>query len=453
MRLSRASLPGRAASPIRIVHVGLGAFHRAHQAWYTDAVDDAGEWGIAAFTGRGPRAAAALAEQDGLYTVLTRSADADDGTVVRSIVEASDGADLARFTELVAARETALLTITVTEAGYRLRPDGAPDLDDPEVAADLAALRVGEGVRAPVTAPGRILLGLRRRAEAGAGPLAIVPCDNLPGNGGLVRRALLDLARRTDPDLAAWMEREVAVVSTSVDRIAPAPTDDDRALASRLIGLRDEAAVVAEPFTDWVLSGTFPAGRPPWERAGATFVDDIAPWELRKLRLLNGAHSLLAYAGLLRGHRTVPDAIADPALAQAVAAAWDEAVRHLPGAGDLDLDSYRAALLRRFGNRRLGDLLTRIAADGSAKLRLRMVPTLLAERATGRSGAASMVAIASWIALLQRGAEIPDAAVPRLDDRSTGGLLRLVDPRLADDDAIAADIRAAVDEATARAAR
>jgi fructuronate reductase len=450
-RLTRATLPGGPAAPIRIVHVGLGSFHRAHQAWYTDAADPA--WGIAAFTGRGPRQATALAEQDGLYTLLERSAAGDTATVVRSIVEARDGADLTRFTELVAAPGTAVITITVTEAGYRLRADGTPDLDDPDVAVDLATLAGGvESARPPVTALGRILAGLRARRTAGSGPLAIVPCDNIPGNGRLVRDALLALAERADPGLAAWIASSVAVVSTSVDRIAPAPTDDDRAIASGLIGLRDEAAVVAEPFTDWVLSGDFPAGRPAWERAGARFVDDIEPFELRKLRLLNGAHSLLAYGGLLRGHETVPDAIADEVLARRVAAAWDEAGRHLPGRAELDLDRYRAALLQRFSNRRLGDRLIRIAADGSTKLRLRIVPTLLAERAAGRSGTASMAVLASWVALHQRGVELPDAAVPRIEDRSTAGLLRLVDPRLADDDAVRNDIQRLVDDVAAEVA-
>jgi fructuronate reductase len=451
-RLTRATLPGIPAAPIRIVHVGLGSFHRAHQAWYTDAADPAGEWGIAAFTGRGPRQATVLAEQDGLYTLLERSADGDAATVVRSIVEAADGADLERFTELVAAPTTALLTITITEAGYRLRPDGAPDLDDPEVAADLATLAARtEHSRPPVTALGRILAGLRARQHAGSGPIAIVPCDNLPGNGALVRNALVALADRVDPDLAEWIAASVAVVSTSVDRIAPAPTDDDRAIASAFIGLRDEATVVAEPFTDWVLSGSFPAGRPAWERAGARFVDDIEPFELRKLRLLNGAHSLLAYGGLLRGHETVPDAIADDVLAARVAASWDEAERHLPRVAELDLDRYRAALLQRFSNRRLGDRLVRIAADGTTKLRLRIVPTLLAERAAGRSGAASIAVIAAWVALQQRGVELPDAAVPRIDDRSTAALLRLIDQRLVDDAGVRDDIKHAVDEAAAEA--
>ncbi|WP_344203342.1 mannitol dehydrogenase family protein [Pseudolysinimonas kribbensis] len=434
------------------MHVGLGSFHRAHQAWYTHEADPAGEWGIAAFTGRGPRQATVLAEQDGLYTLLERSAAGDRATVVRSIVEAADGADLARFIELVAAPATALITITITEAGYRLRADGAPDLEDPGVAADLATLAAQtEAELPPVTALGRILAGLRARRRAGSGPLAIVPCDNMPGNGALVRNALVALADRVDPRLAAWILASVAVVSTSVDRIAPAPTDDDREIASRLIGLRDEATVVAEPFRDWVLSGDFPVGRPAWERAGARFVDDIEPFELRKLRLLNGAHSLLAYGGLLRGHETVPDAIADEVLARRVAAAWDEAERHLPRADELELDRYRAALLERFSNRRLGDRLVRIAADGSTKLRLRIVPTLVAERAAGRPGAASMAAIAAWVALQQRGVELPDAALPRIEDRSTAGLLRLIDPRLADDAGLRHEIQRAVDDAAAGA--
>jgi fructuronate reductase len=439
--LDRASA-GLPAAPVRIVHLGLGAFHRAHQAWYTHAVDDDHEWGIAAFTGRSPRAAEELAAQDGLFTLIERGPEGDSATVVGSIVEAVDGADVARLVELVAAPGTAIVTLTITEAGYRLAADGGPDLDDPAVRSDLAALRSGG---APTTALGRLLLGLTARRDAGSGPLAVVSCDNLSGNGPLVRRGLLLLAERLDPSLADWIDRTVSFVSTSVDRITPAATAADRESAAELTGISDAASVVTEPFRDWVLCGGFPAGRPAWERAGARFVDDIEPFERRKLRLLNGAHTLLAATGRRRGLATVAEAIADPACRSAVEAFWAEAAAGLPAG--LDTDAYCAALLERFGNPRIEHRLEQIGADATAKLRIRIVPVLLAERAGGHGGAASLRAVADWIALLLQGDRLPDAQRPALDRalgsaRPVEALLRLVDPRLADDPALVAAVAA-----------
>jgi fructuronate reductase len=442
--LTRASVD-RPAAPVRIVHLGLGAFHRAHQAWYTDAVDTEHEWGIASVTGRSPRAAEELGPQDGLFTLIERSATGDAATIVGSITEAIDGADVDRLVELLAAPSTAIVTTTITEAGYRLTADGSPDLGDESVLADLAALADG---RAPVTALGRILRGLAARRDADAGPLAIVPCDNMPDNGPFVARGLRLLAERVDPGLAAWIDANVSFVSTSVDRITPKTTGADLATAAELTGFRDAAAVVTEPFHDWVLSGDFPAGRPAWERAGARFVDDIVPFEQRKLWLLNGSHSLLAYAGRLRGHETVAAAVADPQCRRWVADFWEEAVRHLPDVG-LDLEAYRAALLERFDNARIEHRLAQIGMEGVTKLRVRIVPTLLAERAAGRSGAASIRVLAAWVALHRRGDSLPDAqqeAIDRVlagpDGRVVPDLLRLVDERLAGD-----GIPAAVDAA------
>jgi fructuronate reductase len=443
--LSRASVD-RPAAPVRIVHLGLGAFHRAHQAWYTDAVDTEHEWGIASVTGRSPQAAEELAPQDGLFTVIERSATGDAATIVGSITEAVDGADVDRLVELLAAPSTAILTTTITEAGYRLTADGSPDLADEAVLADLAAL--GDG-SAPATALGRILRGLAARRDAGAGPLAIVPCDNMPDNGPFVGRGLRQLAERVDPELAAWIDANVSFVSTSVDRITPKTTEADLTTAAELTGFRDAAAVVTEPFRDWVLSGNFPAGRPAWERAGARFVEDIDPFERRKLWLLNGSHSLLAYAGRLRGHETVATAVADPDCRRWVTDFWDEAVRHLPDG--LDLDAYRAALLERFDNARIEHRLAQIGMEGVTKLRVRIVPTLLAERAAGRSGEASIRVLAAWVELHRRGNELPDAqheaiegALAGPDDRVVPELLRLIDERLVRDGDIAAAVEAAI---------
>lgn len=416
-RLNRSTVDAGAKAPVRIVHMGLGAFHRAHQGWYTDQVDTGRQWGIAAFTGRSPKAADVLADQDGLYTLIERAADGDRHQLIGSIVEARDGADLQRFRQLLAARSTAVVTITVTEAAYHVGADGRLDTRAPAVAEDLKILQAGHDDGAPAwsgshhvtTMPARLLLGLQARKEADAGPIAVVSCDNLAANGTVARAAVLGFAAAVEPELAAWVEDNVSFVHTSVDRITPAATEADAEGVEEACGYTDEAPVVTEPFSSWVLSGDFPAGRPPWEDAGAVFVDNIGPFEDRKLWLLNGAHSLLAYAGQLRGHRTVAEALADTSCAVWVEQFWDEAQRHLPAEG-MDIEDYRAALLERFGNARIEHRLAQIASDGSSKLRLRAVPVLKAERQAGRSGAASARLISVWIDYLHDGGSSPDAA-------------------------------------------
>lgn len=432
--------------PVRMVHLGLGAFHRSHQAWYTSQASDAAEWGIAAFTGRRPDAAVALAEQDGLFTVVERADSGDSFAVVGSIVEAVDGADVQRLAELMAAPATAIVTLTVTEAAYRLGADGQLDTNSPDVAADLALLASSSGN--PTTPLGRLVLALAARRSASAGPIAVVCCDNLANNGTVARNAVTGLAAAWDADLAAWVEANVSFVSTSVDRITPRTTEADIAAVEAACGYRDNSPVVAEPFTNWVLSGDFPAGRPRWEDAGAVFVDHIEPFENRKLWLLNGAHSLLAYAGQLRGHATVAEALADPACRTMVESFWDEAEANLSGAAagadsggaDLQIPAYRGALLARFSNARIAHHLAQIAMDGSTKLRMRAVPVLLAERAQGRSGVAAAGMIAAWIDFSAAAGTFHDPLAAEVAEANmlegverVQALLALVDPALAAD--------------------
>ncbi len=438
-QLNRTLRPGPKA-PIRIVHLGLGAFHRSHQAWYTQQAGDAEQWGIAAFTGRRPDAAAALAEQDGLYTLVERADTGDSFTVVGSIVEAVDGADVNRLTELVAAPGTAIVTLTITEAAYGLGADGRFDTAAPDVAVDLALLGSGSG--APATPLGRLVLGLAARRDAGSGPIAVVCCDNLSNNGAVARQAVAGFAHALDGGLATWIDANVNFVSTSVDRITPRTTDEDIAGVRDACGYRDNSPVVAEPFSSWVLSGDFPAGRPRWEDAGALIVADIEPYENRKLWLLNGAHSLLAYAGQLRGHSTVAEALSDPLCQQAMESFWDEAETNLP-AGELQIPAYRAALLARFGNARIAHNLSQIAMDGSTKLRMRAVPVLQAERAAGRSGAAAATMIAAWMDYAAASASFVDPLADAVDAANlltgtnrTRALLALVDPILTASDSV-----------------
>ncbi|GAA4028737.1 mannitol dehydrogenase family protein [Arthrobacter methylotrophus] len=442
-RLNRAVRPLEKA-PVRIVHMGLGAFHRSHQAWYTQHAGDAGEWGIAAFTGRRPDAAKVLAAQDGLYTVVERADAGDSFEVIGSIVEAVDGADVDRFVQLLAAPLTTLITLTITEAAYRLDVDGKLDSRAPDVAADLALLSggVGRASSKPTTPLGRLVLGLAARRDSDAGPLAVVCCDNLSNNGTVARSAVMGMAKAVDGGLAAWVDANVSFVSTSVDRITPRTTDADIDAVAAACGYRDESPVVTEPFHNWVLSGDFPAGRPRWEDAGAVFVDEIEPYENRKLWLLNGAHSLLAYAGQLLGYKTVAEALADDSCRRAVEDFWDEAAANLDGA-DLRIPEYRAALLERFGNSRIAHHLAQIAMDGSAKLRMRALPVLRAERAAGRSGQAAARMIAAWSAYTATATGLQDpqaadiAAANLLSGRARlEALLDLLDPELGADSGI-----------------
>jgi fructuronate reductase len=390
-----------------MVHVGIGNFHRAHQAWYTWHAPDAADWGIAAFTGRRPDAADALGPQDGLYTMITRAADADRFELIGSLTEVHPAADHDRFLELLAAPETAVVTITVTEAGYRFGADGRLAIGG-EVAADIEALLADP--RSPVaTLPGKLVAGLLARRAAGAGPLTVLSCDNLPHNGAVTKAVVADMATRVDETLTDWIDTQVDFASSMVDRITPATTDADRELVAERQGYRDAAPVPTEPFSEWVISGVFPAGRPTWEQAGARLVEDVAPYEQRKLTLLNGSHSLLAYAGSVRGHASIDDAVADPACRAWVESFWDEAEPHLILSGP-QITDYRAALLERYRNPRIRHRLSQIAADGSNKIPVRILPTVRAERAAGRVPTGCATVLAAWVQHLRgRGAPVNDA--------------------------------------------
>jgi fructuronate reductase len=312
------------------------------------------------------------------------------------------------------------VTTTVTEAGYRRTPDGGLDTDDPEVASDLAALRE-HGAHADVgTAAGKLVLGLAVRRAHGLPGVAVVPCDNVPDNGAMAARVVGELAAAVDPDLATWIDAHATFVTTMVDRITPHTTDDDRAAVRERAGVDDPVPVVTEPYVEWVLSGAFPQGRPRWEDVGARFVDDIVPWEHRKLWLLNGSHSLMAYAGSLRGHETVEQAIADPVVRDWVEQWWDDAARHLPLPPE-EIAAYRAALLERYANPRIRHLLRQIAADGSQKVPIRILPTVRAELAEGRVPTGAARVLAAWICHLRgQGAPLADVAAEELTALAAG---------------------------------
>ena len=437
MRLHRDARP-----PVRIAHLGLGGFFRAHQAWYTGAAPDAADWGIAAFTGRSRTLADELSAQGGLYTLVTRGPDSDEMSVQTAVSAAHPGTDLDAWCTYLARPQVAVVTLTVTEAAYRHHRDGGLDLDDPDVRADADAVRRGGD---PTTVPGRLVAGLAARRTAGAGPLAVVSCDNLPGNGEIAAHVVRDLARSVDPGLSDWIAGEVSFVTTMVDRITPRTTPEDvRAVAERT-GLQDAVPVVTEPFTEWVLSGDFPAGRPAWDAAGARFVADITAHEMRKLLLLNGGHSLLAYAGSARGHDTIAEAMGDSVCRGWLEQWWEEASRYVPLPA-AELTEYRAALVARFGNPRIRHRLAQIAADGSHKVPIRVLTVLRGERAAGRIPAGAVRILAAWIDHLRGvGAPVDDAGAAPYQDRagSVREVLALLAPDLGGD----TDLIAAIDKA------
>jgi len=442
-RLTRVGPP----PPVRAVHLGLGAFFRAHQAWYTDRADDGAGWGIAAFTGRRPDLAEALTAQDGVYTLVTRRSDGDAFTVVRSVARAHPGGDSEAWLAAVASPDVRLLTTTVTEAGYVRGPDGALDLTDAGVARDVAALR--SDPRAPVvTAPARILAGLLARRAADAGPITLVPCDNLPGNGAVLAAVVRDLAEAVDPRVLDWLDAGVSTATTMVDRITPQPSDADRAAVLAGTGVDDLGPVVTEPFSEWVISGNFAGGRPAWETAGAVLTDDVTPYERRKLWLLNGGHSLLAYVGSLRGRATVDEAVADEHCRALLEQWWSVCIPYLT-VSRTEAETYCAALLERFANPRIRYALAQIASDGSQKLPVRLLPVLRRQRGAGRLPDAAVTVLAAWLLHL-RGAGVPVRDVraaelrPRADQPlpdAVPAVLAALDPELADDAELVGAVR------------
>lgn len=423
--VARPGYPREAVTP-GIVHLGLGAFHRAHQAVMTEAVLAAGgtRWGIVAASLRSPATRDALAPQDALYTVAVREGDDQRLQVIGAIralhVAPEDPEALLRAMCHPAVR---IVTLTVTEKAYCHDPaTGALDEAHPEIRHDLA-----EPGR-PRTAAGFLVEALRRRRAAGIAPFTVLCCDNLPANGHLLRRITSRLAALGDPGLGAWIADEVAFPCTMVDRIVPATTDEDRRRIAAGLGLRDAWPVVCEPYSQWVIEDRFPAGRPDWERAGATFTDDVAPFELMKLRMLNGAHSALAYLGYLAGHETVAEAASDPVFSAFLARLWHEIMPTVPAPRGVDLGDYAARLLDRFRNAALRHRTAQIAMDGSQKLPQRLLGTIRDALAAGRSFPCLALGVAGWMRYVagvdERGRpiDVRDPLLPALQAASAPGL-------------------------------
>jgi len=406
MRLSAttlASLPADVARPaydraaIRtgVVHLGIGAFHRAHQAALFDAALASGDlrWGVIGVSLRSAGVRDQMVPQDGLYSLVVRSGEAQDIRIVGAVTDVLVAPeDPARVVAALASADVHIVTLTITEKGYRLDPASGKLIEsDPDVAADLADLS------APRTAPGFLVAGLAARRAAGLPPFTAISCDNLPHNGQRLRDAVLAMARAHDAGLAAWIEAEGAFPQTMVDRIVPATTDADIEALQQRIGVEDRAMVKTEPFTQWVIEDRFCGPRPDFAALGAQLTADVAPWEEAKLRLLNGAHSGIAYLGGLAGIDFVNQFVADPRGHAFVEALWDESAATLSPPPGLDIPAYRTALMERFANSALQHRTRQIAMDGSQKLPQRLVAPLMARRAASQPADRLLLAIAAWM--------------------------------------------------------
>lgn len=397
MRLSSANLArlsadtdrfgyDRSAQEIGIVHFGIGAFHRAHQAWYTDLAMDAGDrdWAITGISLRSPDVARQLNPQNGLYSVTEQSAAGGRTRIVGSVhdvIVASERADAA--VSAVAAPQTRIVSFTVTEKGYCRAADGTLD---PFLAHDGSIFSFLER-------------GMRRRRDSGLPGLTLLSCDNLADNGHQLERLMREHLDRAAPDLVSWFEAECTCPSTMVDRIVPATTAADRKKVATALGsLEDQGAVVTEPFSQWVIEDKFAGARPRWEVVGAQLVNEVAPYETAKLRMLNGAHSAIAYLGLERGHSYVHEAVADPVILPLVSQLMlSEALPTIKAAPDQNLGKYAADLLARFENPALRHRLIQIAMDGSQKIPQRWLETLAERQRAGQPCPAILAAIAAWM--------------------------------------------------------
>jgi fructuronate reductase len=405
---------------VGIVHLGIGVFHRAHQAAFTeDAIAAAGgDWGICGVTERSADVVEQLAPQDGLYALAQRDAGGERLRVVGAVRELRFArADPDGLLRRIADPAVHVITLNVTLKGYRYEvTTGRLRLDDPGIAADLS----GAG---PFTVVGQLALGLDARRRAHGAPITVLSCDLMPDNGRLLAGLVSDFAQRLPQgrELVSWIGASVRFPSTMADRITPATTPADRTQVAAALGLEDRGAVVTEPFRQWVIADDFAGPRPAWERAGAILTDDVRPYELLKIRLLNGSHSTVAYLGALADQQLVSDAVG-PGLP--FAAVLRELMRRdvaptLAIPAEFDLAAYEAQLLERFANPALRHETLQIAIDGSQKLPQRLLDTVRERRRAGAEPQFAALGVAAWMRFVSA-------------RRSDGGRQLTVDDPLAD---------------------
>lgn len=381
---------------IGMVHLGVGAFHRAHQAVFVDDVlaRHGGDWAISGVSLRSPAVRDRLKAQDGLYSVTERGAGSETSRIIGAVKEIlvapeDPQAVLARMS----ATTTHIVSMTITEKGYLRDPaTGVLMTNHPDIQFDLAS------PNAPKTMHGFVVEALSRRRNAGHGAFTLLSCDNLPANGQALEKVVLDFAKLRDPDLANWIADHATFPSTMVDRIVPATTEDDIQQTSRALGVQDEAPVLCEPFIQWVIEDDFAAARPAWESVGVEMVADVAPFEDMKLRLLNGSHSTLAYLGYLAGYEYIHQAMADADFAKFVCALMDcEATPTLHVPDGTDLEAYKHKLIERFKNPALHHRTWQIAMDGSQKLPQRLLEPIRDHIKSGTSFDRLALAVAGWM--------------------------------------------------------
>lgn len=395
-----AGLPARfnrtpSKAPAGIVHLGLGAFFRAHGAIYVAEAmaRSGGDWGIIGVSLQSAGTRDRLAPQGWAYTALELGPEGETPqvvTVLQGVLVAPE--DPQAVLDAMAAPSVRIVSLTVTEKGYCHEPStGRLNADHPDIRHDLDQ-------PLPKSAPGFLVRALALRRDRGLPPFTVLCCDNLPGNGRVLRGVVLELARLIDPALADWIAAEGAFPSTMVDRIVPATTPADLDRLEALTGARDEALVVHEPFRQWVVEDRFCAGRPDLGAVGVQLVEDVTPFEHMKLRMLNGAHSALAYLGYLAGHRTIADTVADPVFGAYVRRLWqDEIIPALTPPPGVDLAAYADALAARFANPAIRHRTWQIAMDGSQKLPQRILGTIAEGRAAGRAVPGLTLAVAAWL--------------------------------------------------------
>lgn len=391
----------RAALKPGVVHLGLGAFHRAHQAGIWDDLARAGDmrWGVVGVSMRSADAARRLAAQDGLYALSVHDGGAPRDRIIGCLVRTLSAPDEPEeVVAVIAAPDARLITLTVTENGYGSGPSSATDL---------------------------IARGLSRRRSGGLGGLTLMSCDNLPDNGAVLRAAVTEAAGRIDPTLRAWIGKACAFPQTMVDRITPATTGEDVLAFERRAGVRDEAVVRTEPFSQWVIEDRFASDRPDLASVGVQLTAEVAPWEAAKLRLLNGAHSAVAYLGGLAGLEFVHEVLALPGGRALVEALWDESAETLPATPGLDTAAYRRALMDRLANPALRHRLRQIAMDGSLKLPPRLLTPIALRLRQGLPVETLSLAVAAWIGWLGRKTDKGEGFA--LDDPLADLLLRRLD--------------------------
>jgi fructuronate reductase/mannitol 2-dehydrogenase len=408
----------RAALTPAIVHLGVGGFHRAHQAVYLDDLAGRGitGWGECGVGIRSRAMHDALAPQDRLYTVLERGEDGDRARVVGALARYLHApADPEAVLAALAHPDTRLVTLTITMPGYDIDPvTGDFGAATPDVQADLAR----EAGAAPVSVFGYLCDALRRRRDAGVAPFTILSCDNMQDNGGAARTAVVAFARLGDPALADWIAERVAFPSSMVDRITPETTPEHHALLAQEFGIADRWPVVTEPFRQWIIEDTFCNGRPPLDAVGVHFVPDVAPYLRMKTRLLNASHSALGYLGTLLGYGRTDEAMRDPLIRAYLGRMMDEEVTSLlPDVPGIDLDDYKRTLLRRFANPQIGDSLARLSARGSTKMPTFILPSIHEAIEQGRPHDLLDLAVAAWLRYL-RGADDAGRAIEVIDPQA-----------------------------------